>query len=478
MPKDILLVEPDYKNKYPPLGLMKISTYHKLKGDNVVFVKGENRELKKKCWDRVYITTLFTFYWNKTINTIKYYYGSVKEPSSIFTGGVLATLLEEDLRKEPGIEGITILPGLLDKEGMLGNDNYKVDEMTPDYSIINPDVNPYLKYTYPVQDAYIAYTTRGCIRKCPFCAVPKIETKYNKRISIAKQIKEIDKKYGKKRNLMLLDNNILASKELEKIVNELVSLGFGIDNNDYTYVKNGRKITVKRHVDFNQGTDARLINEDTMGLISRLAINPLRIAFDHADDISVKNYVDAVLLAAKYNIKTLSNYILFNFEDEPKDFYKRLEINVDLNERFEKENLPTRIWSFPMKYSPVTGERCKDRKHVGTYWNPKLLRGIQCVLNATHGVVGPKKAFFQKAFGKNINEFMEILYMPEDYILNRDVNYKNGNSDKWNLMFNSLGEKKDAFINLIKDNKFELEKNNDIDLLDIYELYIKKTDHD
>ena len=37
----ILLIEPNYKNKYPPIGLMKISTYHKNKGDSVQFYKGD-----------------------------------------------------------------------------------------------------------------------------------------------------------------------------------------------------------------------------------------------------------------------------------------------------------------------------------------------------------------------------------------------------------------------------------------------------
>ena len=66
----ILLVEPSYKNKYPPLGLMKISTYHKLKGDFVHFVKGCVSETLKQEWDRVYISTLFTFHWKITVETI------------------------------------------------------------------------------------------------------------------------------------------------------------------------------------------------------------------------------------------------------------------------------------------------------------------------------------------------------------------------------------------------------------------------
>ena len=59
MNQNILLVEPDYPNKFPPLGLMKISAYHKDKGDYVVFTKGL---LKKRnfFWDRIYITTLFS----------------------------------------------------------------------------------------------------------------------------------------------------------------------------------------------------------------------------------------------------------------------------------------------------------------------------------------------------------------------------------------------------------------------------------
>jgi len=38
---NILLVEPDYRSKFPPLGLMRLSTYHRGRGDYVAFRRGE-----------------------------------------------------------------------------------------------------------------------------------------------------------------------------------------------------------------------------------------------------------------------------------------------------------------------------------------------------------------------------------------------------------------------------------------------------
>ena len=50
----ILLIEPNYKSTYPPIGLMKIAYFHrKLQKDDVQFVKGRLPEaLSKKKWDR------------------------------------------------------------------------------------------------------------------------------------------------------------------------------------------------------------------------------------------------------------------------------------------------------------------------------------------------------------------------------------------------------------------------------------------
>src|SRR3972149_3463786 len=133
MNKKILLVEPAYKTKYPPLGLMKLSTYHKMKGDEVRFVKGRNTEVQYQYWDRVYIGTLFTWTWNETVETIKYYTTTLfNYTGKCFVGGILASLLPDDLFNETGIQPVE---GLLDDPRKIEqDDDIVIENLVPDYS--------------------------------------------------------------------------------------------------------------------------------------------------------------------------------------------------------------------------------------------------------------------------------------------------------------------------------------------------------
>jgi hypothetical protein len=75
------------------------------------------------------------------------------------------------------------------------------------------------------------------------------------------------------------------------------------------------------------------------------------------------------------------------------------------------------VTSFPMRYIPLD---TKDRKHISPNWTKTQLRGIQCILHATHGVVGPRRPFFEKAFGKDAGEFKYIIEQPEELIFHRE----------------------------------------------------------
>jgi hypothetical protein len=425
----ILLVEPSYKNKYPPLGLMKISTFHKQRGDKVRLAKGLDKAIRNQQWDRIYITTMFSFHWNVTIKTIGYYEFSVKDPQNLFIGGPMATIMADEIQKETGFKPVK---GLLNERGKIRLPfDYKIDHMVPDYSILDE-----INYKYPVNNAYFAYTTRGCVRKCPFCAVPIIEPTYVDYIPLRKQIRLINQEYGEKKDLLLLDNNVLASPKFDQIIDEIKEAGF----------HKGAKLNNRlRHVDFNQGIDLRLLTKEKMKRLAELPIYPLRIAFDY---LSLKDkYIKKIEWAAEFCFKRLSNYILFNYEDTPEDFYERLRINVALNEK-----LGTNIYSFPMKYIPITS---KDRKFIGHHWAPRYLRSIQCILQATHGVVGPKREFFEAAFGKNIKEFRKLLIMPDQYIIYR-TDYKNNGAKEWRRLFNSLTlNQRDDFLTIVNKNHFE-----------------------
>jgi len=420
----ILIVEPDYQNKYPPLGLMKISSYHKLLGDYVQFVKGFDRILKTQRWDRIYISTLFTFYWKKTAETIQYYLSSVSNPSHIFIGGVMATLLADCIKKD--FPDITIISGLLNHSGMLDSGNrYVIDNLIPDYGMLKET-----EYDYGLTDAYIGYATRGCKNRCSFCAVHILEPEFIDYVCLKKQILGIEEIYGTRTNLVLLDNNVLASCKFREIIYDIIELGFHRDAKI-----NNRK----RKVDFNQGLDARLLTKEKMELLSMTAIKPLRIAFDFIE--MSKLYIDKIKLARDHGVLNLSNYVLFNFCDTPEDFYERLRINVLLN-----EELFTKIYSFPMKYIPLDA---KDRKHVGRHWNRKLLRGVQCILLVTKGKVSPRREFFEAAFGSTAEEFIKIAAMPEEYIIYRR-HYENNGAHDWGTLYDKLNRsQRDTLLNLV-----------------------------
>jgi hypothetical protein len=409
--KKILLVEPAYKTKYPPLGLMKISSYHKLKGDDVTFVKGCNSRVRGEFWDKVYISTLFTYTWKETVKTINFYKDALFYASDkIYVGGILANILPDELFNETGI---TPVLGLLDDPKKLDQkDDIIIDGLPPDYEILKQVENNNFSYSHT--DAYIGYATRGCVRTCEFCVVNTFEPDYIPYISISKMIENIKNESGKKQNLLLMDNNVLASKNFDKIIDDIKDAGF---SSGATFGKTKRK----RVVDFNQGLDARLLTEKKMKKLSEIPLEPMRIAFD---DIKYKKtYIKAMRLAHKYKQKNMSNYILFNFKDTPEDFYERLEINIKLNEEFAQEpydnnGSKTIIYSFPMRYFPFNAmSRVADTGNK--FWNKRFLRGLQVILNVTRGSVMPGADFFYQAFGETPDEFKSILLMPDDFIRNR-----------------------------------------------------------
>ena len=422
--KRILLIEPGYRNKYPPLGLMKLAAYHKARGDYVKFTKigfgkaERTASLLEVPWDRVYVTTLFSFEWKRTAEAIDQAIQiAAMQPERVFVGGIAASLMHDEYQNEPQWAGVRFIKGLLvgapatalklsAADYDFGADDLHgrpIEERTPDYEILSD-----IRYSYPVRDAYFGYASRGCVRKCAFCGVPKLEGPQREMPPLTELVNGIDTEHGVKKDLVLMDNNITASARYKEVIAEIRDLGF---QRGSTLTRPGCR-PVKRRVDFNQGVDARILAKSPMFLreMATICISPLRIAFDH---IGMRNvYETAIRMAADNAITSLSNYMLYNFMDTPSDLYERMRLNIALN-----EELNIRIWSFPMRYQPVT---LKDRSHVGKNWNRYYLRSFQIMLQATHGLVSGNPTFFRRAYGADRNAFERLLSQPHAFIFHRE----------------------------------------------------------
>lgn len=590
MKRNVLLLEPNYKNKFPPIGLMKLATYFRLRGDNVVFYKGDLKEflinditsdcvdklsqmddsinwklrsdkianyiryrkktdldkiglddssysillfpwvdyyknyyhkklyLENPKWDWVGVTTLFTFYWDITIQTIVFAKGMVKDLKNLMVGGVLASIQPKEIEEATGI--VPHCGTLHTPYKDIDEDNpYIIDELPLDYSILEE-----IDYEYVDGKAFFSYATRGCIRHCPFCAVPILEPKFQSYIPLNERIEQTRRLFGDQQNLLLMDNNVLASKDLPKIIKDIRSCGFipdakyiepnqykiairnlrlGINDRGYikkcwkllkeinemkslneeirTYIyrlreENGLLYSItctkealirtykdfapyfekkyakqkgrNRYVDFNQGVDARLFTDEIVSLLAQVPVRPLRIAFD---DIKTESaYTKALKMSVSHGIKDFSNYLLYNFKEKPADLYHRMRVNVDLC-----EELNVSIYSFPMKYHPIRDEHSHDRDYIGEHWNRKYIRAVQAILNATKGKIGRGVSFFEKAFGKNEDEFMELLIMPETFLLFRFFFEHLGYTAKWRKSMSQLSdEEKREVMPIIYKNNF------------------------
>ncbi len=275
--KNILLIEPGYKNKYPPLGLMKLAAYHGPWGnkDNVRFIKGEeDKTIFEIVWDRIYVTTLFSFEWKTISRSIDFAItASQNQPSKVFVGGIAASLMHESFVEESKWSGVRFIKGLLSEppaialqlddfaEEFYSDDctGTPIEDLVPDYSILDQIKT---EYVYPVHDAYFAYASRGCVRKCHFCGVPKLEGDQRDVTSIISIVRGIDERYGPKKDLTLMDNNIVASPNFKNIIAEIRDLGF----TPGAKLTRPSRVPVQRRVDFNQGVDARILCKDPMYL--------------------------------------------------------------------------------------------------------------------------------------------------------------------------------------------------------------------
>jgi len=314
----VLLVEPDYYTRYPPLGLLKLSAYHKSQGDAIEYVRG--LQLVSTA-DIIYVTSLFTWAWKPVWQAVGYY-KKLFPDAELWLGGLYASLLPEHAAQS-GADRIY--------KGLFKD----AEDLMPDYSLV------------PKWNGSIIFSSRGCNRKCPFCAVPMLEGEIN---SVKYSIKHLV--YPKHTRIIFWDNNILQSPGCNDVFNELKELGL--------------------KVDFNQGLDAKLITEEVAERLARLKLDSgrgikVRLGYDlRSNGPFVKRAIER-LNAVGIKGREIMLYTLYNYNDDPQDFFERV-----------REVLNWGAICYPMRYEPLKGEYAFQKNtYISRHWTAEELEMIQ-----------------------------------------------------------------------------------------------------
>jgi len=313
----VLLVEPEYYSRYPPLGLLKLSTYHKRRGDTTELVRGLKPVHKRPT--RVYVTSLFTWAWKPVWQAVRHY-KKLFPGSKVWLGGLYASLLPEHAARSKADH---LYKGLF----------REAECLMPDYGLV------------PEWDGSIIFSSRGCNNRCPYCAVPVLEGSLN---SVRYSIRSLV--YRHHTRIILWDNNILQSPNWDNVVDELQELGL--------------------KVDFNQGLDARLVTEKVARQLAALRLDSgrgikVRMAYDvRASERFVRKAVER-LNSAGIKGREIMFYTLFNHAgDGPEDFFERV-----------REILELGAVSYPMRYEPLNA--LKKNTYVSPNWTAEEINVVQ-----------------------------------------------------------------------------------------------------
>ncbi len=234
-------------HNWPNLCLMKLSAYHKARGDHVEWWRPEGR------YDRVYKSRVFTDTYSQDTIT-------VTNAGEVVCGGT----------------GYGLGPNLPDA----------VEHTYPDYSI------------YPqFSDIAYGFLSRGCPRNCGFCLVSDKEG----RRSV--QVADLAEFWNGQREIKLLDANLLACSDHEKLILQLAES--------------------RAYVDFSQGLDIRLITPDNVALLNRVRTKAIHFAWDNPDIDLTPDFRRFLELTAIKNVRKRKVYVLTNYgSTHEQDLYR------------------------------------------------------------------------------------------------------------------------------------------------------------
>ncbi len=278
------LIDVDSHN-FPNLPLMKLSAWHKANGDTVEWYEPLFHSYGEPL-DKVYMSKVFSFSpdYQYCINAKEVVKGGSGYCISLKDG-------KEIFDKSNDIE----LP-------------YEIEHIYPDYSLYN------------ITDTAYGFLTRGCPRGCHFCHVACKEGLKSHKVA------DLGEFWRGQKNIVLCDPNILACKDSNDLLQQLVDS--------------------KAWIDINQGLDIRLMTEDRARLIKQMKIKELHFAWDRYEDKDIvvpkfKMFKEVTGI----NERNLIVYVLCNFDTTIEQDLERIYTLRELGYwayvmLYDKEHIP------------------------------------------------------------------------------------------------------------------------------------------
>ena len=339
---NILLVEPEFpipaksKNhaQFLPMGLLKIGTWHKQRGDKVKLIRGHCAVGFTP--DRILITSLFT-YWSKHVHAAAQYYHDRYPKANVEVGGIYASLMPDYCQR--------MLPFAQVRQGLYQDG--VVENMRVDFSLLEQDV-----------DYQIVHTSRGCTRHCSFCGVWKIEPKFTFKRSILSEIQ--------KPKLVFYDNNFLANPHVDNILNELA----------HVRLSRGRRLTCESQ----SGFDFRFLTVARARLLRNARFQYPRIAWDgpYENWVKVRKCVN-ILKEAGYGRKDIFVFMVFNHDLS----YVEMKAKLDACRRWRVRVIDCRYRPLDQtfdNYVPGSMPQTSADYYIHPNWTDRQVRHFrQCV---------------------------------------------------------------------------------------------------
>ena len=277
--KRIGLIDVD-SHHFPNLPLMKISAWHKRQGDIVEWYNPLFHGVPQEPFDRVYMSKVFSF-----SHDYEYYVNAKK----IIRGGSGYAIQTIDGKE------------VFDKRKDTDLPDY-IEHIYPDYSL----------YPEQTKDTAFGFLTRGCPRGCTFCHVGQKEG--NRSYKVA----DLSEFWRGQKKIVLCDPNILACQEHMELLRQLADS--------------------RAKVDFNQGLDVRLMNEQNIAALKEIKLDKIHLAYDRYDD---KNIIEPKMKKfkaitgfdkdkGKVTVYILVNFVAAAIGDDKQDI-ERIQFCRSLN---------------------------------------------------------------------------------------------------------------------------------------------------